>query len=148
MWDTHFHNNRRSFKESVFNSHLHQTGHTGETALKEYVVPSDKSEVLNTYLQELDKLQQSSGGDEIIVDFGVANTPQAAQSKSTPTRSPRNCTPTSKRITSNCTTRTEMNPGHSTTPQPNLAKVARVKPTIQKARQEEASSSGECCIIL
>ena len=26
MWDTHFHNNRRQFKDSVFNSHLQQTG--------------------------------------------------------------------------------------------------------------------------
>ena len=59
MWDTHFHNNRKNFNDSVFNSHLHQTGHSATTA-RESCVVTEKSEALKTYLSELSKLQDSS----------------------------------------------------------------------------------------
>ena len=141
MWDTHFHQNRRNFKESVFNSHLHQTGHTGETAMKDYVVPQDKSEVLNTYLQELDKLQKSSQDDD-AEDFGVLSTLKDA----TPSGSkgsiatPRNCTPEIRTPIANRTNNTETS--HS---KPKL--VTRVQPCELKSQRETEYTSDQGCFI-
>ena len=75
MWDTHFHNNRKNYKDSVFNSHLEQTVHSASTARDKYVVPADKTEVLRTYLSELSKLQDSSVGEETVfqIEFSTSN---------------------------------------------------------------------------
>ena len=68
MWDTHFHN-RKKFKDSVFNSHLQQTGHTANTALHSYVVPAERSEAIQVYIDELSKLQDLSIEDEVTVQL-------------------------------------------------------------------------------
>ena len=64
MWDTHFYSNREAMGAVVFNSHLEQTGHTEATAIKNYVVPGDKTKTLNIYLSALSNLEQSSVGTE------------------------------------------------------------------------------------
>ena len=55
--------------DSVFNAHLHQTGHTAGTALQSYVVTGKQSEVLNVYLSELSKLQDGAENDiEMVLE--------------------------------------------------------------------------------
>ena len=83
MWDTHFHNIRKSYKDSVFNSHLEQTGHSANTARDKYVIPVDETEVLRTYLSELSKLQDSSVGEERVfqIEFPTS-TPQETKKSS------------------------------------------------------------------
>ena len=49
MWDTHIHYIRKNYRDSVFYSQLNQTGHTAATALANYVVPTDRREVLYAY---------------------------------------------------------------------------------------------------
>ena len=96
MWDTHFHNNRKKYKASIFTSHLHQTGHKQGTALQNYVAPPDKREVLNAYLEELSKLQDQTLTDEQRIDLTrlepANNLPR--QSSSTP-RQPSSTDPSS-----------------------------------------------------
>ena len=78
MWDTHFHNNRKNYQDSLFTSHLQQTGHTAATALANYVVPKDRREVLNTYLSELSKLQnvENDEGFKITPLQNISTTPR------------------------------------------------------------------------
>ena len=96
MWDTHFHNNRKKYKDSIFTSHLHQTGHTQGTALQNYVAPPDKRDVLNAYLEELSKLQDQTLTVEPRIDLTLLepanNLPR--QSSSTP-RQPSSTDPSS-----------------------------------------------------
>ena len=60
MWDTHFYKNRESLGSAAFTSHLEQTGHTAETALRSYVVPENKINALNIYLSALSNLDEST----------------------------------------------------------------------------------------
>ena len=71
--DTHFHKNRKKMNDSVFNAHLHQTGHTAGTALQSYVVPGKQSEVLKVYLSEMSKLQEGAeNGIEMVLETGAS----------------------------------------------------------------------------
>ena len=60
MWDTHFYKNKENLGSAVFTSHLEQTGHTEATALRNYVVPGDKTNTLNIYLNALSNIVSST----------------------------------------------------------------------------------------
>ena len=87
MWDTHFHNNRTKFKDSVFNSHLQQTGHSANTALHSYVVATERSEALQVYIDELWKLQDLPIEDEVTVQLENTMSPPKVKSGCKPPKS-------------------------------------------------------------
>ena len=60
MWDPQFHKNKENLGSAVFTSHLEQTGHTEMTALRNYVVPGDKRNTLNIYLNTLSNIDRST----------------------------------------------------------------------------------------
>ena len=121
-WDTHFHTNQQKYKDSVFTSHLHQTGRSASTARDKYVVPADKSEALNTYLKEFSKMQDSTDDGEVTFNFqDQTSTPKNA------TKQPRSsCTDSiqSSRTSHSATPRTRCTidsaQSSTVTPEPSL----------------------------
>ena len=136
-WDTHFHNNRQKYKDSVFNSHLHQTGHSASTTPDKYVVPADKSEALNTYLKKLSKMQDSTDDGEVTFNFqDQTSTPKNA------TKEPRASSTDSiqsSRTSHSATPRTRCTidsaQSSTVTPEPSLrSKNDYKKDSIQKSK--------------
>ena len=58
MWDTHFYRNKDSLGDK-FTAHFEQTGHSEATALRSYVVPGDRMETLQIYLEQLSALDEA-----------------------------------------------------------------------------------------
>ena len=72
MWDTHFYRNKDSLGH-MFAAHLEQTGHTELTALKNYVVPGDKIQTLQIYLDQLSILDKQ--GTSVLQTPLIEKTP-------------------------------------------------------------------------
>ena len=79
MWDTHFYRNKCSLGH-MFAAHLEQTGHTELTALKNHVVPGDKIQTLQIYLDQLSKLDKQ--GTYRLQTPSSEKTPTCAQTLS------------------------------------------------------------------
>ena len=79
MWDTHFYRNKDSLGH-MFAAHFEQTGHTELTALKNYVVPGDKIQTLQIYLDQLSILDEQ--GTSVLQTPSIEKTPTRAQTPS------------------------------------------------------------------
>ena len=79
MWDTHFYRNKYSL-EHMFAAHLEQTGHTELTALKVHVVPVDKIQTLQIYLNQWSILDKQ--GTSVLQIPSSEKTPTCAQTLS------------------------------------------------------------------